>query len=137
MSSIFSKRRGNKETTQKQFNEWVKSIIVNKSPGAKIIVYNFGIFQSKNGYKLYLAGFENYEIENDDWAAGLGDFIPENNYFDLPDKEFTDLDWESVQNKVVELITNLISTNEFESSFLNDSRAITTGFDDGDLIRIN
>jgi len=136
MSSFFSKSKEPQKTTQKQFNEWVKSIIVNESPGPKIIVYNFGIFQSKNGYKLYLAGFESYEIENDDWAVGLGDFIPENNYFDLPDKEFTDLDWESVQKRVIELITNLKSTNEFGSSFLNDSRAITTGFDDGDLIRI-
>ena len=136
MFSFFKHQRKN-NLTQDLFNEWLKLILQTEQPNSKIIAYNFGIFESPNGYKLYFAGFESYEKDNDDWAVGLGDFTPRNNYFDLPNHEFKNLEWESVLDRVVALIKTFMSTKDFENSFLKNSVAITSGFDDGELIRIN
>ena len=90
MTSFFSFGK-NKEQQDSQtlFNNWISKIIKNESPDSSIIAINFGIFESENGYQLYLAGFKVYDKDNDDWASGLGDFSPKDKYFQKDDGRVT------------------------------------------------
>jgi hypothetical protein len=134
MTSFFSFGKSN--DIQTQFNNWINKIINNDSPDSSIIAINFGIFESEKGYKVYLAGFENYDKDGDDWATGLGDFSPKDLYFQIPEKEYKDSDWQAILDKVVDLINKFMSTDFYKDSFLDKAIVISTGFDDGDLIKI-
>jgi hypothetical protein len=137
MTSFFSfgKSKG-KLDRQILFNDWLIKIIKTESPDSSIIAINLGIFESDKGFQLYLAGFKDYDNDNDDWASGLGDFSPNDKYYKLPDSEFKGLKWDSVLAKVTELIKGFISTDSYKGTFLDKAIVITTGFDDGDLIKI-
>jgi hypothetical protein len=137
MTSLNSSGKNNvKLDNQSLFNNWILDIIKKETPDSSIIAINFGIFESDMGYQLYLAGFKDYDKDNDDWATGLGDFSPDDKYFKLPDNDFKGLKWDSVLTKVTDLIKGFISMDSCKGTFLANAIAITTGFDDGDLIRI-
>jgi len=137
MTSFFSfGKNKEKQDSQTLFNNWIFKIIKSESPDSSIIAINFGIFESEKGFQLYLAGFKDYDKDNDDWATGLGDFSPNDKYFKLPDNDFEGLKWDSAQIKVVDLIRGFLTTDLYKGSFLEKVIAITTGFDDGDLMRI-
>jgi hypothetical protein len=134
--SFFSFGKKKQLDSQSLFNDWVETIIKNETPNSTIIAINFGIFETGQGYKLYFAGFKSFDKDNDDWAVGLGDFKPKDNYFNLPNEEFKELAFDVAQNKVVTLIENFMKTQSYKNSFLERAIAISTGFDDGDLIKI-
>jgi hypothetical protein len=137
MTSFFSfGKRKEKLDSQALFNDWLIKIIKTESPDSSIIAINFGIFESDKGFQLYLAGFKEYDKDSDDWATGLGDFSPNDKYFKLPDYDFKGLEWDSVQTKVVDLIKRFLSTDSYKGTFLDNAISITTGFDDGDLMKV-
>ena len=121
------------------FNNWVRGIIKNENPDKKIIAYKFGLFETPDvpsGYYLYLIGAKEYDEEDDDWAAGMGDFKPKDTYLPLPEKEFKKVEWEKVQQMVISTVKDFIKSDDFKSSFFNNAKAIAVGFDEGDLIRV-
>jgi hypothetical protein len=134
MISLFSFAK--RESSQALFESWVNGVLNNERPADDIIAYNFGIFESEKGYTLYLAGFKEYDKQNDDWAVGLGDFVPVENYFPLPKNEYKRLEWDEVQEKVSNMVKDYMGKDSFRNSFLDKAIAITTGFDDGDLLRL-
>jgi hypothetical protein len=137
MTSFFSFGKSKERLDcQTLFNDWLIKIIKTESPDSSIIAINFGIFESDKGFQLYLAGFKDYDKDNDDWATGLGDFSPKDKYLKLPDNDFKGLEWDSAQTKVTDLIKGFMSTDSYEGTFLDKAIAITTGFDDGDLMKI-
>jgi len=137
MTSFFSFGKSKeKQDCQTLFNDWLIKIIKTESPDSSIIAINFGIFKSEKGFQLYLAGFEDYDKDNDDWATGLGDFSPNDKYFKLPDTDFKGLEWDSAQTKIADLIKGFLSMDSYKGTFFDKAIAITTGFDDGDLIKI-
>lgn len=125
--------KNKKNDLQSSFNQWLREVLTNEQPSEDIIAYNFGIFEVKNGSQVYLAGFKHYDPEDGDWAVGLGDFQPKNQVFN---EIIKDKDWELILEKAVELINNFLETSDYENSFLSKAKVITTGFDDGNLIKI-
>lgn len=122
-------------STQENFNQWLNRITLSDMPGADIRAFNFGIFEDqKVGYKLYITGSKIYDSEDDDWATEE-DYIPQEKYFNLNIKSHED-DWEQVQDKVVEMIGMYQSNPDYRNSFLKEAKAVTTGFDDGELLRV-
>lgn len=136
MNSFFSFRKNKKLDSQTLFNNWIAKIIQNETPDSSIIAVNIGIFESDKGFQLYFAGFKDYDIDNDDWATGLGDFSPRDKYLLLDSSEFKGLNWDIAQNKVIDLTNNFLKTDLYKDSFLEKLIAITVGFDDGDLVKI-
>ncbi|MDX5345607.1 MAG: hypothetical protein LPK19_00025, partial [Hymenobacteraceae bacterium] len=106
-------------------------------PGKSIVAFNFGLFEDEEegGYAMYLLGSKNYDENDDSWASEE-DYAPEENYFPLNSDEFFKLDGEEVQEKVVTIISRFVRSDAFNNSFLRNAKAITTGFDDGELVRI-
>ena len=46
---------------------------------ADIVAFNFGLFETENGYGIYLIGSKSYDEQDDDWACDI-DFEPEDKY---------------------------------------------------------
>jgi hypothetical protein len=123
-------------TFREIFQSWITDIIENERPSESLIAYNFGIFESDKGYIMYLVGSNTYDKNDDGWTAGFGDYTPKDRYLKLPGDEFKNLDSEGVQEKIEKTIKEFLKTEAFKNSFLNKAKAITTGFDDGDLVRL-
>lgn len=117
MISFFSFRKHKDKDSQSFFNSWLNQIIQEESPDNSIVAINFGIFETKKGFQIYIAGFKNYEKDNDDWAVGFGDYSPQNRYLQLNNSEFKNLDWQGVLLKVVDLINHFTETELYTDSF--------------------
>ena len=115
--------------------EWLFHLCDVEHPGKSIIAYNFGIFETENGYTIYLIGSKEFDKDDSDWAAN-NDFVPKSKYYPLPEKEYKGLKWEKVLDKVKVHLEDFTKTGKFKNSFFAKAKAITTGFDDGDLVRI-
>lgn len=114
------------------FNDWLAQICTTESPDDSIIAFNFGLFETENGYMVYLVGSSTYDEEDEDWATEE-DFVPSIKYFELPPEEFRHLRFDVVQQKVKAKIEAFMQTDIFKQSFLFRAVAITIGFDDGNL----
>jgi hypothetical protein len=113
---------------------WLTSLLQSEAPDDDIIAYYFGIFETPEGYSIYLTGSAEYDADDDDWATNT-DFEPEDNYCTLPEA-YKEMDWEEVQDKIVTLLKDFTATAAFNHSYLAKARAIAAGFDDGDLVLI-
>src|SRR3954468_5189322 len=112
---------------QDKFNLWLEDIIKTENPSKDIIAYNFGVFETPEGYEIYLVGSIEFDKDDFDWACNT-DFVPKKKYFKLGQKN---ADWQIILEQVKKLIINFSETDVFKNSFLNNAKAIAAGFDDG------
>jgi hypothetical protein len=117
------------------FSSWLERIGNNSPPPEGIVAYNFGLFEGADGYTVYLTGSREYDPEDDRWACSE-DYVPAEKYFTLP-TSFARKDWRSIQREVALLVRRFLDSPKSASSFFTPSAAITVGFDDGDLERVN
>lgn len=118
-----------------KITDWLLEIKSTQEIPKDIVAFNFGIFESEDDYKIYLVGSKSYDADDNDWACNE-DFIPNTKYFNIP-VELTDgKTWGQVQSLVVETLRKYFVTNKYQRETLGMNTIITTGFDDGDLIRI-
>jgi hypothetical protein len=119
----------------KSLNDWITNICLTENPDKNIIAYNFGLFETEEGYTIYLMGSETYDKKNDDWATST-DFSPEYDTYLLPSKEYKNLEWDKTLKKITKKLKLFTKSPTFNKSFLAKAKAITVGFDDGDLTLI-
>lgn len=122
-------------TIEKSFEAWLDQINKTEKVDSSIIAFNFGLFESNNGYTIYLIGSKEYDEENEDWATNV-DFEPKDKYLHLEKVLIKTNNWEDVLSLSTKLISNYVSSPKYNVSILKDAQAITTGFDDGNLIKI-
>jgi hypothetical protein len=115
--------------------EWLFKLCDTETPDKSIIAYNFGLFETENGYTIYLIGSKEYDKDDQDWATN-NDFEPSLKYYPLPTSEYKNLKWEKVLERIKSQLKDFTKTDKFKNSFFAKAKAITTGFDDGDLIKI-
>ena len=115
--------------------QWINKL-ENYAPPKEIIALNFGLFESNNGFMIYLTGSKVYDISNDDWASVI-DYEPEPKYkyLLLKNAEISNLGWNAVLQIVQVYLKEII--NDRSDYNLFKSRITTTGFDDGELIVVN
>ena len=114
---------------------WINNIQkIDGIPPKEVIAFNFGIYESENGYKIYLVGSFEYDENDDDWAC-IELPTKSHRYFDLP-KEFQSKDWDEILTTSAKLLTELEKDGNLKIDLLKNAIAITTGFDDGELIKI-
>ena len=92
-------------TTQQKFNNWLGDIIVAEKPEITIIAYWFGLFESTEGYEIYLIGTKTFDEDDPDWVCNP-DFIPKNKYLTVGLK---DAEWQSVLEEVKKYLTNYLN----------------------------
>lgn len=117
-----------------KIEHWIKTI--NKETGCPtdVIALNFGLFESVNGYGIYLIGSKSYDENDDDWACDI-DFEPPNKYLMLTHDDVQNMDWKEIQHEVTNIISKYISDKRNNIS-LFQNKIITIGFDDGNLEKI-
>lgn len=113
-------------------NEWLFRICETEKPDKSVIAFNFGLFETENGYTIYLIGSKEYDKDNPDWATN-SDFEPSLKYYPLPPSEYRNLKFEEVLDKIKSKLKDFTKTEKFKNSFFAKAKAITVGFDEGDL----
>lgn len=103
-------------------------------PPKEVIAFNLGLFEGESGYMMYLVGAYEYTEDSDDWASLKMPASPIM-YYKLPDN-MNEEDWESVLDNCVRELKELESAGKLNIPLFENAIAITTGFDDGDLVRI-
>jgi hypothetical protein len=122
-------------TFKEQFNDWMTRLTKTEKPSTDIIAFNFGLFETENGYTIYVIGAKTFDEEDADWASEV-DFEPKDKYLEINPDETKGLEWNEVLEKAKVTIEQFVTSDKFENSFMRSAKAITTGFDDGDLLRI-
>ena len=103
-------------------------------PPSEVVAFNFGIYESPNGYKIYLVGSFEYDENDDDWAC-IAMPTESYRYLNLP-KELQSKEWDEILKHCAESLTELEQKGKLNIDLLKNVIAITTGFDDGELIKI-
>jgi translation elongation factor EF-G len=122
-------------STKIDFNNWLNRISKTEAVSDNIIAFNFGLFESENGYTIYLIGSETFDEEDDDWATNV-DFEPKEKYFELNASLVKGKDWQKVLEVSEELVKEYLNSESLHNTIFKKAEAITTGFDDGELVRI-
>lgn len=91
-----------------------------------------GMFETPDGYSLYLTGAVEYDEDDDDWACDQ-DYEPAEKYLPLPTSEIGEMGWEEFRKEAIAAVSEYI--HKFPDSKMFD-RIVAAGFDDGDLERI-
>ena len=123
-------------TIEQAFTEWLENINAIEKVDNSIIGFNFGLFETTNGFEMYLIGSKKFEIDDEDWATQV-DFEPKQKYFQFGKEFSADKDWQAIQQLSEQLIRSYVPSEKFKTSLLANAKGITTGFDDGNLTVIN
>jgi len=115
--------------------QWIDGIQqMDGIPAKEVVAFNFGIFEEEIGYTLYLIESFEYDKNDDDWACVE---LPTQlyRYLKLP-AQFASENWEFVLDAITNTLKELEKEGKFNIPLFKNAIAITTGFDDGDLVRI-
>jgi hypothetical protein len=116
------------------FQAWLALAARGTQPSSSVVAFNIGLLETPDGYSAYLIGANRYDDQGD-WAC-YETFAPEERFFALPPNEFNGQPWEAVQSRVIRAVKCFLASPEGQASFLATAKAVTVGFDDGDLTRI-
>ncbi len=114
--------------TTREISTWLDNIIEEEQTLDNIIVLNIGIYETDGGYCLYLTGHEEYEEDNDSWAEDVA--FESQRYCHI----HTNTNWKDFLHNTVTILKEYFSKKRIHGVF--SGKIITTGFDDGELVRI-
>lgn len=123
-----------KSEIKKLIHLWINRIAEKEVIPKSIQAFNFGIMESEKDYQIYLVGANNYDTINDDWACEE-DFVPKEKYLSLGERS-KKWKWDEVQSIVKSGVQEFIGTREQPIIFIHTAKYLTTGFDSGELQRI-
>lgn len=118
-----------------EFKKWIQDINDNESPNDKIIAFWFGLFETTDGYTLYLTGSNEYDKNDDDWAYN-NHFEPSNKYLPLPKQYVANKNWQNILTDSIEIVDEYLESKDFKNSIFSKAVAVAIGFDNGDLYRL-
>ncbi|MCC9168995.1 hypothetical protein [Pontibacter harenae] len=122
-------------STKTDFTNWLDRINKTETVSDSIVAFNFGLFETESSYTIYLTGSETFDEEDDDWATNVN-FEPEDKYFELDPSTMKGKDWEKALEVYEGLVSEYVNSENFNNSIFKNAEAITTGFDDGNLVRV-
>ena len=108
---------------EEEIRHWIQQINDETILPSDIVAFNFGLFESEEGYCIYLTGSKFYDESDDDWAC--------DEVFTTRDQPFViecESDWELVETFFISLVNEYLSSGK-----LKEYQAIGIGFVDGDL----
>lgn len=123
-----------KDEIKRLISFWINRIDDKEVIPKSVKAFNLGIIETENDYQLYLVGTNNYDTENDDWACEE-DFIPKEKYLSLG-ADSKKWNWQEIQSIVKNGIEEFIGTRISPLTFVHKAEYLTTGFDDGELLKI-
>ena len=115
-----------------RFHEWVDNINKTERIDKSIIAFNFGLFESEEGFTMYLTGSKVFDKDDDDWATNRN-FEPKQKYFSFGNEFLKDKDWQDILKYAECLVQYYVKSEDFKTSVFAQAIAITVGFDHGEL----
>ena len=112
-------------------HEWLDQIEKEAVVPQHIIALNFGLYEIKKGYCIYLVGASEYDESNDGWAEDVEN-LPREFFLEIE----TQYDWKEFQEQVACVLTDELKQRKTNPLSPFYRIIITTGFDDGNLVRI-
>lgn len=113
--------------------KWLTRVCTSENPPNSVVAYNVGLFETSDGYTAYLAGAKRFDGIDGDWACDEA-FTPAERYCPISAEGFSD--WHGVHIAAVKTLRDFLLSPSGKSSFLANAKALTVGFDDGDLERL-
>ena len=113
---------------REEIEKWLQDICDHTTLPENVVALNFGLYEAECGYGLYLDGSAEY-----DWAC---DVVYESDYLNLCGPELEAMPWKDFLNRVVDILTALLSDMSQNKNSPFYGKIVTTGFEDGELIRI-
>lgn len=108
--------------------DWLTRLAETERPPSDIVAFHFGLFEGDDDTcSIFLVGAREFSDDDDDWVAN-DDWLAKAKALELPAG-----DPEKVTEDVAETIGDFLESGR---SFLHSAKAITVGFEDGDLLRI-
>ena len=120
---------------KEEISSWLQRMAEQEQVPSEIVALNFGLYESENGYCIYLVGSEEYDEDDDDWACNE-DFEPDDNYLEIEGLSPQNTPWDKFQDSVVQILKECMANASADVSRLFGNRVVTAGFDDGNLVRI-
>lgn len=119
-------------TVDQRFHEWLETINKIEKIDKSIIAFNFGLFESEEGFTMYLNGSQTFDEDDEDWATNM-DFEPKQKYFSFGSEFLKDKNWQDILNYSEHLVQTYVTSENFKASIFAHAKAIAVGFDDGEL----
>ncbi len=113
-------------------HEWLTQLAQSESPPDTILAFNIGMFETEQGFSVYITGSHSYDADGD-WACDE-DYSPNQKYLELSRDYLNGMPWEDVLSKVISDVKAFLASEAAQGSFLSPPKIVTVGFDDGDLI---
>lgn len=107
----------------KTLQEWLLSICNGKKPEKSIATFHFGLFESSDEKIMFLTGVNKYI--NGDTSYTRIEFEPSNVYYQLPQREYSNLNRDQLMKKLTDQLKAFTNTEKFNTSFLSKANAIT------------
>lgn len=111
---------------------WLNQVSTDENPPDSVIAFNIGMFETPDGYAIYLGGFGRFDKNDPDWAIDPI-FVPSEKYFYI---RRSGSDWEEVLSEVISSVRSFVTSEAGRKSYLAQAKHLTVGFDDGDLYEI-
>ena len=118
-------------TMKDRILDWLSRLDEREMVPEEISALYVGMFETPEGYSLYLTGAVEYDAD-DDWACDQ-DYEPAEKYLPLPTSEIGEMGWEEFRKEAIAAVSEYI--HKFPDSKMFN-RIVAAGFDDGDLERI-
>jgi|SRR5579871_759057 len=100
----------------KSISAWLTFMCNHDKPAKPIAEFKFGMFESSDGYILFLTGQNRYN-ENQNRSSVRIEFQPSHMYFKLPESEYKNLTREQLLEKLTGQFKEFANTETFKNSF--------------------
>lgn len=120
---------------EQRFHQWLETMNETEQIDQSIVAFNFGLFESEEGFTMYLNGSKIFDKDDDDWATNM-DFEPKQKYFSFGNEFLKGKDWQDILRYSEHLVQTYIASEEFKTSIFAQAKGIAVGFDDGNLMII-
>lgn len=122
-------------TVKDVIEEWLKKIAATESLPQDIVAVNIGMFESDNGYGVYMCGFKEYDGEDDDWTC-KPEYEPREKYLMLAGRGFESMVWETLLHQMILALKEILECGCESVRHFFDGRIVTAGFDEDKLFRV-
>jgi len=110
---------------------WLDRISDEETLPDDIVGVLVGLFESPEGYALYVTGSKTFDEEDSDWACNL-DFEPRSKYLTCVDETVNAMKWDEFLAEAIRVVKEYVA--EKPESLLAQAKHLGIGFDDGDLV---
>ena len=106
----------------KTIQDWLIHTCNDEHPKNAISMYEFGFFESKDEYTVYLVGINKYD--RGDTTYTRIEFEPSNMYFRLPESDYNNLTRDDLLARLLSHLKDFTRTQKFKTSFFANADSI-------------